>query len=541
MARTYEEDFQEANVFHDFLEQTCPPLLSSMLDEQGIPDHKVAKDLVLGTLVAFGKSRCQDARNAASRILKWGPSAGVQDVLSEGLSSMQMRLYCLQVVKGAREYQASHGQSCKDTALRKQHTDLKAFAAMTGSAIAAALTDSNVLKLIPSQPNSARSAPVSAVLPPAYQLHMEFLAVSHKSPLVRHAAGVMSLVGMVGMRAAEAERSRLVAAPLSASSDANTPVQIHCDAGKGPSRKEMYPFEAYTYPEGFLGDARVWLAAMFQLMRDRPCLMPKFKGPGKSSILTATQWCLEESLPASQWAAVYMDLLSEPPLCLTPAELKKTGWNINAPHSFTACIVRMFLGTDFNASDFFEAGRWACPEAVQSADAFSLMGPAVMPLRYTNGTPALTKVLSMRRRACRKVSDFVGTRAWHLVVPTREAQPFDFLLGPPPPVRDPPTPSRGTSARPSSSSPPSTSATSAQPPSSSSRTPAPATPARASPRTPVGEQAEDEVDSPKPTQTPRSTSRKRRRGRGQCWNPALLNPRTVPGGSSRRPHTLSKR
>jgi hypothetical protein len=71
LERTYRDDFAEGHVFLDFVASCSPQLFRAMVTDQGVRDVEVAKDAVVGTLMIFGKSRLQDARNAARRLAEW--------------------------------------------------------------------------------------------------------------------------------------------------------------------------------------------------------------------------------------------------------------------------------------------------------------------------------------------------------------------------------------------------------------------------------------------------------------------------------------
>jgi hypothetical protein len=140
-------------------------------------------------------------------------------------------------------------------------------------------------------------------------------------------------------------------------------------------------------------------------------------------------------------AKIFATLLALPPLALTPPQLAASGWDLHAPHSLGASIIRSFLDKDFSAAHFYEIGRWEHSLPDISRD-LAGVACAAMPLRYTGGATARDRALDLRRRICRKVSSFVAGRAWFTTVPLQrgEVPSYSFLR-----LETPVLPAPGTS------------------------------------------------------------------------------------------------
>jgi hypothetical protein len=324
------------------------------------------------------------------------------------------------VTQSAREYQASRNLVCCDTAARKQRIDIKVFALLIGAHDwLAVFKDPIVMKVTPAVPSSNRPVRRLAVMPLSLQMHLERLASSHPSKFVRVAAGTMALGGILDLRCTELQRCRLLNEVTSTDADPNVPLSIRCDAGKGQTRATMFPFEMTMFPEGYGGDARGWLTELCSLSYGQAAILPDFVSKGRpGSILDATEWQLGTPLLASKWPKVCADLFSLPPLCLTAKQLKAIGWNVHAPHSLGAEIVRVFLD-EFSAAEFHEISRWSKDDnstAPLPEDDFAELRAAAMPLQYTDGTGA-ARELNLRRRVTGKARDFVEGHDWQQVVP----------------------------------------------------------------------------------------------------------------------------
>lgn len=319
LRKMYLDDYAEAIKFLEFLRQDFPQSFKTLVFDQGVSDPSVAVDIHAGTFMVYGKSRLQDARNAASRLSKWwsseGPGGANGDPIAS-ITSLQFRCYLVHVTQSAREYQARRGQNCADTAARKQRIDIKVFALLIGARLwLAVFSDPLVIKVTPAQPTSQRVVTKSAVMPLAFQLHLEWLAANHPSQFIRIAAATMALCGILVLRCIEMQRCRLLNRVESTEADPNEPLLVRCDAGKAATRATMFPFEMATYPEGYAGDARKWLAELSALSYGQAAILPDFVTEGRSgSILHATEWRVGTPLPASKWPAVCTDLFSIAPL-----------------------------------------------------------------------------------------------------------------------------------------------------------------------------------------------------------------------------------
>lgn len=76
LRKMYLDDYAEAIKFLEFLRQDFPQSFKTLVFDQGVSDPSVAVDIHAGTFMVHGKSRLQDARNAASRLSKWWSSEG---------------------------------------------------------------------------------------------------------------------------------------------------------------------------------------------------------------------------------------------------------------------------------------------------------------------------------------------------------------------------------------------------------------------------------------------------------------------------------
>ena len=70
LRKMYLDDYAEAIKFLEFLRQDFPQSFKTLVFDQGVSDPSVAVDIHAGTFMVYGKSRLQDARNAASRLSK---------------------------------------------------------------------------------------------------------------------------------------------------------------------------------------------------------------------------------------------------------------------------------------------------------------------------------------------------------------------------------------------------------------------------------------------------------------------------------------
>jgi hypothetical protein len=333
----------------------------------------------------------------------------------------------------AEAHQTARGLEYKDTALRRVYNDMLTFATLTNSKMAVVLRDEHVKKVIPPLPASGRSPSESSHMPPAFQFQFEHVAVNHESAFVRTAASVLALGGLLNLRNTELQRSSITVGIQSAVSDPDSPLDLLCDAGKGRSRSEMFPFFASTYPEGVNGDARVWMSGLSEHAAGQACLLNEFvTPPGKPGILNAIGWKVGTPLVPSKWASLYVEILGLSPLCCTPLQLKLYRWNTHAPHGFGAGVVRVFLNDGFSSSDFHETGRWSNTGGADTADDLEKIRASSMPLRYSEGSPARSMELSLRRRICKVFHRFLGGQEWQAVVPFQEdgVVSYDFLRPP---------------------------------------------------------------------------------------------------------------
>jgi hypothetical protein len=180
--------------------------------------------------------------------------------------------------------------------------------------------------------------------------------MSHPSQYIRIAAAAAALKGILALRGTELLRSRLINGPTSPlTADDSTLVELYCAAAKGKDRRSMHPFTSFTHCEGFLGDAGVWLSELFVFSRGKLHIVPAFDSCRAGRIFHASAW-RDEPISAAHWATTEEDLLSLPPLRATPAQLRKSGWNVHASHGLPACVVRTFLQRSlFSASEFHES------------------------------------------------------------------------------------------------------------------------------------------------------------------------------------------
>jgi hypothetical protein len=431
LARAFDEDWSEALRFMAFLEATMPALALRMRSRSALPDLAQWRDITLGLFIRCGKRRLADARTAVVRLQAWlGSPIGTPASDAPFLSAAQLAAYLVHVTQEARTRQASKGAASKDTAASKQLVDLKAFGMLTLQPLSASFEDRLVLKVVPPPPRSRSAPTTSSSMSVASQLQFEHLAREGGTVFIRVAASVASLMGIMALRGSEARRSSLVEAPSSPSDHELSPVLVRCAAGKGRSKVDMQPFDSLAFPEGFLGDARPWLSELYSVVRGRPFLLPSFSAPKGSigNILEATAWDFSTVLPEAQWPKVFATLLALPPLALTPPQLAASGWDLHAPHSLGAGIIRSFLDKDFSAADFYEIGRWEHNLPDISHDLAGVTS-AAMPLRYTSGATARDRALDLRRRICRKVSSFVAGRPWFTTVPLQrgEVPSYSFL------------------------------------------------------------------------------------------------------------------
>ena len=93
-------------------------------------------------------------------------------------------------------------------------------------------------------------------------------------------------------------------------------------------------------------------------------------------------------------------------------------------HGLGACIIRVFMGQigGFALIDSYEIGRWSKVHIGDASGSAIANVRAATPLRYSGGEAARFREAHLRRSVCARVSSFVGTCRWELVVPFQKAR-----------------------------------------------------------------------------------------------------------------------
>ena len=103
--------------------------------------------------------------------------------------------------------------------------------------------------------------------------HFEEVARSHTSVFVRHLVGAGGIAHKFAMRGTEVLRTvvvKILSGPRCNPDEFGT---LNCEAGKSPSRGEMYAFLMHGHGDGYSGDGRAWIFETLERAKAWPSLV----------------------------------------------------------------------------------------------------------------------------------------------------------------------------------------------------------------------------------------------------------------------------
>ena len=228
---------------------TYPRFAAKNFKAQGLsPDGPRQLDVRMASLAAVCKARCAGVRTALGRLEKildssGGGSLGSADSrLCAGISATSILLFIHFVRVDSRTTALRRRQPFKGTAVKSVIRCLRSFQLLF-SVVIADFDKFSVRAALEPLRASERAPPEQPPMSIFSQLHLVYLALHGGSVFVQAIAAVASCMGTQGLRAAEACRGSLVAAPRSPSDKKD--LAVHVDAGKAKKKRSATPFDPH--------------------------------------------------------------------------------------------------------------------------------------------------------------------------------------------------------------------------------------------------------------------------------------------------------